>query len=190
MLRLASLCVLTACTVGEAGPGPGGGGGGALDAAAIDTPPGDGAGGGGGSLAITVTTSPSGGPYAPRNIVAVWIERQGTFVKTIDRWANQRKQHLVAWNAAAGTADADAVSGATRTTHATPLSISWDLRDRAGAVVPDETYTIRMESADANSAQAAQNNQGTFTFVKGPAPQMQTGLVSDGFSNVTITFTP
>jgi len=45
---------------------------------------------------------------------------------------------------------------------------------------------------------AASNDQGTFTFVKGPQPQMQTGLTGGGFTNVcgggyyrvTINFTP
>jgi hypothetical protein len=181
------LGLTAACEVGDAGPGPSGG--------TADASPGGADGGadaapGATGLTITVTTSANGGNYAPKNIVAVWIERQGTFIKTIDRWAATRKQHLVAWTAAAGAADADAVSGATRANHTTPLSITWDLTDRAGAVVPDGTYTIRMESADANSAQATQNHQGTFTFVKGPQPQAQIGLTSNGFTNTSITFTP
>ena len=55
---------------------------------------------------------------------------------------------------------------------------------------PDGTYTIRMEASDTNATTAGQNNQGTFTFVKGAAPQMQTGLSNGGFTNVTINFTP
>ena len=47
-----------------------------------------------------------------------------------------------------------------------------------------------MESSDLNATTPAQNNQGTFTFIKGPAPQAQTGLASDGFTNVSITYTP
>lgn len=186
MRILVLLGLVAACEVGVAGPGPGGG----PDAPAGGSGTGTDAAAGAAGLAITVTTSPSGGNYAPRNIVAVWVEQGGTFVKTIDRRAATRKQHLIAWNAAAGTTDVDAVSGATRANHTAPLSISWDLTDRAGAVVPDGTYTIRMESADANSSQATQNNQGTFTFVKGPQPQAQTGLTSDGFTNTSITFTP
>ena len=26
------------------------------------------------TLTVTVTTTPAGGPYAPRNVVAIWIE--------------------------------------------------------------------------------------------------------------------
>ena len=47
-----------------------------------------------------------------------------------------------------------------------------------------------MEVSDTNATAAGQNNQGTFTFVKGAQPQMQTGLTNGGFSNVSINFTP
>jgi len=145
----------------------------------------------GAKLQLGVTTTPNGGPYAPRNIVAVWVEAAGgAFVKTIDRWAATRKSHLVAWNQAAGTNDVDAVSGATRQNHNTPLSITWDLKDRNGNVVPDGTYTIRMELADSNASQTTQNHQGTFTFTKGAAADNQTGLSNGGFQNVSIDFTP
>jgi hypothetical protein len=86
--------------------------------------------------------------------------------------------------------DADAVSGATRTSHTAPLTVTWDVKDRQNALVSDGTYTIRMEVADQNSTAANQNNQGTFTFVKSAQPQMQTGLSGGGFTNVSIQFTP
>lgn len=142
-----------------------------------------------GSLTATFTTTPSGGNYAPKNVVAVWVEGPGgTFVKTIGRWAGTRREHLVAWTAAAGAADVDAVSGATRASHTAPLTVTWDLLDRTNVPVPDGTYTLRMELADENATQAAQNNQGTFTFVKGPQPSTQTALSSGGFINVSVTF--
>lgn len=142
-----------------------------------------------GSLSVRATTTPAGGNYAPRNVTAVWIEDStGAFVKTISRWANQRRQHLVAWQTAAGTADVDAISGATRQDHAAPLMITWDMKNRTGAEVPDGTYRVRMEVADRNSNMATQNNQGTFTFTKGPAGFTQTSS-NGGFNNVTITYT-
>ncbi|MBS1120767.1 MAG: hypothetical protein H6Q90_2995 [Deltaproteobacteria bacterium] len=142
-------------------------------------------------VSATVTTTPNGGQYAPRNIVAVWIEDQaGTFVKTIGRYAATRKSHLVGWIAKAGTNDVDAVSGATRQDHATPLTITWNLRDKQNVLVPDGTYTIRMELADSNANTAGQNHQGTFSFVKGTAPQQQTALTNGGFINVSIDFQP
>lgn len=151
-----------------------------------DAPP-----GGVGSLRIVATSSAGGGQYAPNNVVAIWIEGPGgTFVKTAGRWANVRKQHLVAWTTAAGATDVDAVSGATRQNHATPLDVTWNLQNRQGQVVPDGTYTVRMESTDLNANTAAQNHQGTFTFIKGVAAQMQPNLSNGGFSSVTLTYTP
>jgi len=142
-------------------------------------------------VSVTLTTTPNGGQYAPRNVVAVWIEDQaGAFVKTIGRHAGTRKQHLVAWTLKAGTNDVDAVSGATRQDNVAPLTMTWNLRDKAGTLVPDGTYTLRMELADQNSNTAGQNHQGTFTFVKGAAPQLQTALANGGFTNVSIDFQP
>jgi MYXO-CTERM domain-containing protein len=140
-----------------------------------------------GDLTVSFTTTPNGGPYAPRNVVAVWIEDGGgAFVKTIGRWANVRKQHLVAWATASGQ-DADAVSGATRLDHAGTLTATWDLKDRGGAIVPDGTYTIRMELADANSTTPAQNHQGTFVFTKSPQSSSDT-TSGGGFDAVTIDY--
>ncbi len=144
-----------------------------------------------GSLTTTFTTTPNGGQFAPNNVVAVWVEGPGgTIVKTIGRWSAVRTASLIAWNLKAGAADADAVSGATRLSHATPLTITWNLQDRLNAVIPDGTYTLRMELADSNAATAANNHQGTFTFVKGATTQMQTALTNGGFTNVSINFDP
>lgn len=143
------------------------------------------------SVRITATTTTQGGQYAPRNVVAVWIEdAQGQFVKTIDRWSSARTQHLIEWNTAAGVGDVDSVSGASRTNHATPLSIEWKLKGADQQLVADGTYTIRMESTESNATSAADCNEATFTFVKGAAAQNQTGLSNGGFTNVSIDFTP
>ena len=196
MLRLALVCLaLAGCDVGsvlvdngngaqpDASGGGGGGGGGS-----------DSGGGGGGTAPLTVTLTSAPTPtavYAPSNVLAVWVQNQaGQIVKTINRYSAARTQYLIAWNIAAGANDVDSVSGASRTSHAQPVTATWDLKDRQGTVVPDGTYTIRMEVADQNSTQAGQNNQGTFTFVKGTQPQMQNGLSNGGFTNVTIAFTP
>src|SRR3954469_16780279 len=94
-------------------------------------------------------TTPAGGPYAPRNVVAVWVEDSGgNFVKTIGRWAAQRKQYLLQWTAKAGPNDADAVTGATRGDHLNFIQATWNLQNKQNVVVPDGTYTIRMELAD------------------------------------------
>lgn len=143
------------------------------------------------TLSSTFTTTSNGGNYAPRNIVAVWVEdSNGTFVKTIGRWASREKADLKGWIAKAGNADTDAVSGATRSNHTGMLTVNWDLKNKQGAVVPDGTYTIRMELSDRNTTSASQNRQGSFTFVKSGTAQSQTGLMNAGFTGVSITFSP
>jgi hypothetical protein len=141
------------------------------------------------TMRLAFTTTESGGPYRPSHVVAVWIEGAGgAFVKTIERWSNLRTSSLVAWNQQSG-GDADAVSGATRNAH-NELVVTWDLKNRQNTVVPDGTYTIRLEVADENATTTAQNNQGTFTFTKGTAPENQAGLDNGGFTNVSISYTP
>jgi hypothetical protein len=197
MLRtvLLILVATAACDVGSV-EGVGGGGGGAQPDAS-----GGGGGGGGGSgsgsggtasLTVTLTTSPTpNAVYQPNHVLAVWVvDGAGKIMKTINRYSDVRTGSLVAWGQAAGTNDVDAVSGATRTSHAAPVTATWNLVSRQGTVVPDGTYTVRMEVADTNATTTGQNNQGTFTFVKGPQPQMQTGLSNGGFTNVSISFTP
>jgi len=189
-LVLGTLVLLVACDVGSVGTMQGatpdasgsGSGSGSADAAV----------GGAQSVTATFTTTPSvgGGAYAPKNIVAVWVEdSSGTFVKTIGRWAGVREGSLVGWQQKSG-GDADAVSGATRQNHTTALTVTWDLRNKSNVVVSDGTYTIRMELADENATAQNQNNEATFTFVKGASPQSQSALSNGGFTNVSIEFVP
>jgi MYXO-CTERM domain-containing protein len=149
-----------------------------------------------GSVRITFTTTPSGGNYAPNNVVALWIQNgAGAHQRTVGVWSAVRTQYLISYRAAAGVNDAnnlpaDAVSGASRSNHQGNLVALWNLKDKAGNVVPDGTYTIRLELADENATTAGQNNQGTFTFVKGPTAQVQNALANGGFTNVTIDYDP
>ena len=147
-----------------------------------------------GSVRVTFTTTPSGGNYAPNNVVALWIQNGGgAHQRTVGLWSAVRTQHLVSYRAAAGVENvlpADAISEASRLNHQGTLTVLWNLKDKAGNLVPDGTYTIRLELADENATTAGQNNQGTFTFVKGPNPQVQTGLANGGFTNVTIDYDP
>jgi hypothetical protein len=139
-------------------------------------------------VTVRFTTTPSGGQYAPRNVVVAWVETAGgQFIKTLGRWAGVRKTSLTAWQAKAGANDVDAISGATRDTHALQLQVKWNLRDRAGLVQPDGDYVIRFESSDANPGGA--RNQGSFTVTKGPTNGNQgTNLSNGGFTGVTIDF--
>ncbi|HEX5057876.1 MAG TPA: DUF2271 domain-containing protein [Kofleriaceae bacterium] len=189
MLRTALLLsLLAACDVGsvlnEGGAQPDASGGGRMDSSGpVGTA----------RLNVTLTTSQTATPvYQPANVLAVWVEdANGKIMKTIGRYADLRAIALVAWGQKAGTNDVDALSGATRTSHTDPVTLTaWDVTNRQGQVIPDGTYTVRMEVSDTNAITTTANNQGTFTFVKGPNPQMQTGLSNGGFTNVSISYTP
>jgi hypothetical protein len=181
--RLLIVSLLAACDVGDVtggmnGTGPDGGNRN-IDAA------------GPMPLKVTFTTGQTAAPaYAPQNCVAAWVQNdQGAIMKTIGRWCETRKAHLVAWSQKAGTNDVDALTGATRLAHG-ELTATWDLKSRAGTEIAGGTYTIRLEATDLNALTADQNNQGTFTFVKGGMPQNQSGLSGGNFTNVTIDFKP
>jgi uncharacterized protein (TIGR03382 family) len=142
-------------------------------------------------VTVTFTTTSNGGEFAPKNVVAGWVEvDQGPFVKTIGVYAAERKLNLIAWGLIAGPNDVDAISGATLLDHLTPVTMTWNLRDKQGNLVPDGTYRIRLEMADSNAVTTADNRQGAFTFIKSSTPQLQTGLSSGGFTDGTVDFQP
>jgi hypothetical protein len=144
-----------------------------------------------GTLTVTATTSSTGGNYAPKNIVAIWIEdNQGHFVKTLLAYAQNRKTHLNTWEASTTAAGSpfntvDAVTGATRTSHAT-RSCTWNGTDVNGTLVADGTYRIRMELTDKNNT----GNFSTFTFTKGLTPENQTPANVPSFASIIIDWAP
>ncbi len=144
-----------------------------------------------GELTVTTTTSESGGNFAPRNIVAVWIENdQGDFVKTLLAYAQNRKTYLNTWQAsttAAGTAfnTTDAITGATRSGHGN-RTCTWDGTDYNGELMLDGTYHIWMELTDKN----ATGNYSSFQFTKTDSPVSQTPANVPSFGSITIDWIP
>lgn len=143
-----------------------------------------------GTLSVSVTTSSTGGNYAPRNIVAIWIEdNSGKFVKTLLAYANTRKTHLNTWEASTTTAGSafnvtDAISGATQSNHAT-RNCQWNGKDYTGKLMADGDYKVRMELTDKN----ATGNIASFTFTKGPNAQNLTPANVPSFSSISINWT-
>jgi len=120
-----------------------------------------------GKLEVKVTTSATGGKYAPRNIVAIWIESSsGEFVKTMLAYADKRMTHLNTWQKS--TADAgsefntiDALTVATKTKHEL-RSCTWNGTNYKGDTVLDGSYKICMELTDKNET----GNYSFFEFNK------------------------
>lgn len=142
-----------------------------------------------GILSVSVTTSSTGGTYAPRNILAIWIEdNSGKFVKTLLAYANTRMTHLNTWQASSLAAGqefnkTDATSGATQSSHAT-RTCTWNGTDYSGKLMANGDYKVRMELTDKN----ATGNIASYTFTKGATAQKLTPADVPSFSSVTINW--
>jgi hypothetical protein len=121
-----------------------------------------------GKLSVSVVTSAAGGNYAPRNILAIWIEdASGNFVKTLLANADKRIQHLNTWESATNAKGVmynrvDAITGATLSNHGT-RTCTWNGTDYNKNLVGDGKYFVCMELTDKN----ATGNYSRFAFTKG-----------------------
>ncbi|NOR87640.1 MAG: DUF2271 domain-containing protein [Bacteroidales bacterium] len=144
-----------------------------------------------GELFVSASTSETGGEFAPRNIVAIWIENdQGDFVKTLLAYAQNRKTHLNTWQASTGAAGveynvSDAITGPTRSSHATRECI-WDGTDYNGAQMPDGDYYIWMELTDKNNT----GNYSSFLFTKSNIADIQAPADVPSFASISIVWSP
>ena len=144
-----------------------------------------------GELSVTVTTSKTGGEYAPRNIISIWVENiEGQFVKTLLAQAEKRISHLNLWQAATKAVGSeynrvDAISGATNSNHSTK-TCTWDDTDYEGTLLADGNYRLRLELTDKNST----GNDATFTFSKEITTETYSPNDESSFSNMTFNWTP
>lgn len=147
-----------------------------------------------GSLSITFTTVDPRGRYSPRNIGAVWIETaDGKFVKTVERWAGVRARDLRRWTQQSGgwpstsTPDrVDAVSRATLRSHETH-TLTWNLRDASGAVVPDGSYKVFVEMTDRDSPAGAYSSE---SFEKRSQAQDVPAETEPPYSAMALSYRP
>ena len=140
-----------------------------------------------GVLSVTATTFTASGTYAPKNIVAMWIQdSSGKFVKTMLILGSTRKAHLTNWVTATPVGNSiDAITGATQTSHGT-RTCTWNGTDVSKVLVADGTYTVKMEMTESNSG----TKLGTFTFDKGPNEVTLTPANIQSFMNISIKWVP
>lgn len=144
-----------------------------------------------GELNVSVSTSETGGNYAPRNIVAIWIEDDaGNFQKTLLAYAQTRKTHLNTWQASTSDAGTeynviDAITGATRSSHST-RECTWDGTDFNGTLLVDGNYFVWMELTDKNGT----GNFSSFQFTKGEELDLQMPGSVPSFSSIVISWVP
>ncbi|MBE0638881.1 MAG: DUF2271 domain-containing protein [Bacteroidales bacterium] len=138
-----------------------------------------------GTVVFTATTLPAGGNYAPKHVLAIWVEKDGVFVKTRKAMANQRKQYLYKWAASSNYNVTDAITGATLPQHQTH-TVQWNCTDLSGNVMPDGNYTVIIEFTDKH----AQGPWYAVTFNKGTEPVSITPPNQQYIINMQLTYTP
>ena len=140
-----------------------------------------------GTLSVSVLTVAPGGGYAPKNVVAIWIETNaGVFVKSLLVYANARKVDLSTWysnisSVSTSASTLDAITGATQSSNTT-RTCTWNGKDVNEAVVIDGTYKVCMNIADGKTAAAS------FPFTKGTTAVTLTPANVTGFSNISISW--
>lgn len=139
----------------------------------------------GGELSFTVRTVSANGNFAPRHVLAIWIEDLNGFVKSRKVMANQRKQYLYTWVGASNYNVVDAITGPTLNSHQTH-SITWDCTDLNGNIVPDGDYVVWAEFTEMHG----QGPLYSAVFTKGPDAQLLTPPDEPYFKDIVISFTP
>ena len=139
----------------------------------------------GGELSFTVRTVTAGGNYAPKHVLAIWVEYQDDFVKSRKVMANNRIQYLYTWKAASNFNVVDAITGPTINSHQTQ-TVAWDCKDLSGNIVPDGDYVVWVEFTEKHG----QGPLYSITFTKGPNSQLLTPPDETYFKDIVLSFTP
>lgn len=140
-----------------------------------------------GSLSVTAATSTYNGSYAPRHVLAIWVESSsGTYVKSLMVYAAARKSDLTNWLSANSNGNTtDATTGATLSKHASH-TCTWNGTNAAGTVVGDGTYKLCVEYTETNGT----GKLATFAFTKGTTTDTQAASTKSGVTISTLTWTP
>ena len=139
----------------------------------------------GGELTFTIRTVSAGGPYAPKHVLAIWVEQGGDFIKTRKAMANQRKQYLYTWKNASNYNVVDAITGSTLTYHQTH-TVNWDCTDLDGNILPDGDYDVYTEFTDKH----AQGPLYLISFTKGPDAVSLAPADETYFKDIELEFVP
>lgn len=142
-------------------------------------------------LTVMFKTVPIGEHWKPANVGAVWIEdANGTYVKTIERWAAIRARSLYQWaDHACATAwpEMDAIAIATLPDHNSPHADMWDGKDFNGKVVPDGAYKLFIEVTETETNYGP---LGVVDFMKNGTASMVQPPDTPAFTGLTLMYMP
>ncbi len=132
------------------------------------------------TFTLKFRTTANGGVYAPSNVVAAWIETQaGAYVKTVGRFGDVYHTELRHWTAAAGGVDVDGYMGATRSSHANTITVTWNINSN---ISPDGIYEIHLDATEDNWG-VVPNHNTSISIIKNGIPQSG-GSFSQGNFNI------
>lgn len=140
-----------------------------------------------GTMTVSTTTSTYSGNYAPRHVMAVWVENNsGTFVKTLKVNGSQYRRYLSNWYSSTSSGNVtDATTGATLTNHGV-VSCTWNGTDVSGNVVNNGTYKVCVEFTESDGT----GKFSSFSFAKDTVTNTQSPSAQSNFSNTSIKWTP
>lgn len=137
-------------------------------------------------LSFSFTSQTTGQVFAPRHVLAVWIEKEdGTFVKTLYRRANNRIQYLYTWNTQSSGNSTDAVTGATLNSHG-QRTVYWNGRDLSGNAAPSGKYKVRVEFTEKH----AQGPLYEILFDKDTVVVNLNPANQTNYTNISLTYDP
>ena len=145
-----------------------------------------------GSVTFNVQLFQDGGSYKPKHVVAVWVANpSGAFIKTVWKdgtgWTGEGTSHLTQWQTARGSSTVlDGHSGATITTY-NAMTVTWNCRDAASALVADGTYKFYVEFTEGNSAGPY---SGAVTWTKSSNVYSNSYPDQTYIKNMKVVFTP
>jgi hypothetical protein len=145
-----------------------------------------------GSVTFNVQLFQDGGNYKPKHVDTVWVvTSSGTFIKTIWKdgagWTGTGTSHLTQWQAARGSSTAeDGYSGSTITTY-NPMTVTWNCRDAANALMPDGTYKFYVEFTEGNSTGPY---SGAISWTKSSSVYSNSYPDQTYIKNMKVVFTP
>ena len=139
----------------------------------------------GGEMTFSVSTVTANGNFAPRHVLAIWVEDQSGFVLTRKLSGDRRKEYLYTWNNNSGGNVVDATTGATLTSHQTH-TVTWDCGNVNGEIVPDGDYTVIVEFTEEH----AQGPLREITFTKGSEMVSLAPADDANFKDIELLFEP
>lgn len=136
-------------------------------------------------VSFSVDVSDIPGNFAPRHIIAIWIENEnGDYINSLAVYGNRRLGYLSTWNDVSNGNKGDAITGATVSSFRT-YNVNWNMKDFNGNTVPEGPYVLRIEATSKNGSGPKRNIE----FTVGGASYNINPTADSYYKNMTLEYT-